>query len=476
MSGANKIPGILGGILQDPPPEFAFEIGADGIAVSRTRPPATVQQAALRPGVLNPSPVKENILDPVAFVEAVRKLVPPAAAGGRRTAALILPDNCVRIAVLEFDTLPEKEDDRRALINFRLRKSVPFDVDGAALAYFQPSANNVVVALAPAEIVAHYEAPFRAAGLTPGLVTVSSLAMLEILPKTGSFLLARRSPGTLTVLAVKDGAVTIARSLELTPDTIDPLDEISTDIYPTIAYIEDQTGARPQKLFLAGFGDEGITSATRLAIELDLEVEALPQVNPGLAGYLAGLNSAVNLATEPFRRDRPMLVGSAVAATLLVATLVLLIVLASSDRRQIRENSTALNRVNGELAGVAREQTKIDATMRLAGNEVVLDRSVLINALIKRKAISWTRIFGDLEKVLPANVRLVAVRPQVNALDQLSLDMTIAAEAPEQVIHFIAELEGSDVFGSTAVSGITPPTQTDPFYRYRLTVNYAQKL
>jgi hypothetical protein len=107
---------------------------------------------------------------------------------------------------------------------------------------------------------------------------------------------------------------------------------------------------------------------------------------------------------------------------------------------------------------------------------VVLDRSVLINTLIKRKAISWTRIFADLEKVLPPNVRLIAVRPQVNAADQLSLDMTVAADAPEQVISFITQLEGSDVFGSTAVSGITPPTQTDPFYRYRLTVNYAQKL
>ena len=64
----------------------------------------------------------------------------------------------------------------------------------------------------------------------------------------------------------------------------------------------------------------------------------------------------------------------------------------------------------------------------------------------------------------------------MNAQDQLSLDMTVAADAPEQVIGFITHLEGSDVFGSTAVSGYAPPTQTDPFWRYRLTVNYAQKL
>ncbi len=48
----------------------------------------------------------------------------------------MLPDNSVRIAVLDFDNLPDKEDERRPLINFRLRKSVPFDIDEAALSYF----------------------------------------------------------------------------------------------------------------------------------------------------------------------------------------------------------------------------------------------------------------------------------------------------------------------------------------------------
>ncbi len=86
------------GILRDPPPEFVFEVAADGIAFSRTRPPAAVQHVPLHPGVIAPSPVKENILDPAAFADAVRKLTPPTSGRGKKRAALILPDNCVRIA------------------------------------------------------------------------------------------------------------------------------------------------------------------------------------------------------------------------------------------------------------------------------------------------------------------------------------------------------------------------------------------
>lgn len=275
-------------ILRDPPPDFVFEVAADGIAMSRTRPPAALQHAPLNPGVIAPSPVKENILDPAAFAEAVLKLTPPSGRGKRR-AALILPDNCVRIAVLDFDTLPSKEEERRPLINFRLRKSVPFDIDEAALSYFPQAGKKVIVALAPSEIVAHYETPFRAAGFHPGLVTVSSLAMLDLLPLTGSLVLAHQSPGALTVLALSNGVVTIARSLETGDGERDTLDEVIAAVYPTLAYIEDQTHSRPEKLYIAGFGAESEPSTFRLSMELEIPVEPIHESYPGLAGYLASV-------------------------------------------------------------------------------------------------------------------------------------------------------------------------------------------
>jgi Tfp pilus assembly protein PilN len=184
----------------------------------------------------------------------------------------------------------------------------------------------------------------------------------------------------------------------------------------------------------------------------------------------------VNLAREPFRRDRPMLIGSALLGIILLGTLGFLVSVIVSDNRLSKDAHTALNTVNRQIVNLQREQTKLDASLKQPGNEIVLDRSVLINQLIERKAISWTRIFADLEKVLPPNVRVLAVRPALNAKGQVFLDLTVAADAPEPIISFIIQLEGSDLFGSTAVSNTVPPTQTDPFYRSRLSVNYGQKL
>lgn len=184
----------------------------------------------------------------------------------------------------------------------------------------------------------------------------------------------------------------------------------------------------------------------------------------------------LNLASQPTRRDRPILIASAAVGLLLCFSLALLVSLAVSDRRAMEESRAAIARVQKQLAVVNAEQARVDARMRLPENSSVLDRSVLFNKMIRRKAISWTRIFSDLETVLPHNVRVVAIRPQLNARNQLSLDMVVAADKPEPVIDFIAKLEGSDVFGDVTQTAQTPPTQNSPFYQFRLTVTYDQKL
>ena len=292
-------------LFKDPPPEYAFEISASGIAMSRTRPPATIQYASLDEGVLVPSPIRENIVDVPAFTDALRKLVP--ASGGRRTAALILPDNAMRLMVLEFENFPQKEEERMALVRFRLKKTVPFDVETAAVSYYVQSGNKILVAVAPAEVIAQYEAPFRAVGLRPGVVMPAALALLELLPSAGSYLVAHQNSGALAVLVVGNGVLTLARSLELNSesqnsdvrnrevpnsDAANPLDEIVSDLYATRVYVEDQAGARPDRLYLAGFGTESEMFLARLSSELDVQVEVVLEEYPGLSGYLRSLSPA----------------------------------------------------------------------------------------------------------------------------------------------------------------------------------------
>jgi hypothetical protein len=185
---------------------------------------------------------------------------------------------------------------------------------------------------------------------------------------------------------------------------------------------------------------------------------------------------AINLASEPFRRDRPLIAGSVAVGLLLVGLLVMLSYLAMSERARAAEARAAISKTEAQLASMAKERARLEATLRQPQNAEVLDRSIFLNSLLTRKGVSWTRIFSDLEKVTPPNVRVVTVRPQINGNNELLLDMVVASQAVESIQNLSMQLEASSLFGRTMIHTTVPPTQTEPLFRSRITVNYAQKL
>jgi type IV pilus assembly protein PilN len=186
--------------------------------------------------------------------------------------------------------------------------------------------------------------------------------------------------------------------------------------------------------------------------------------------------ACVNLASEPFRRDRPALVASAAAGLVLAALLALLISLAVTERGRAAEISGAIERLRAQLRSLNGEQARLEGALRRTENAEVLDRSRFLNGLLHRKGISWTKIFDDLEKVMPHNVRLFAVRPQVNPQNEIYLDMVVGAESGPPVVEMLKNLEASPQFGDTYIHSTTPPSPSEPLVRYRVTVNYAQKM
>jgi len=92
----------------------------------------------------------------------------------------------------------------------------------------------------------------------------------------------------------------------------------------------------------------------------------------------------VNLSSEPFRRDRPILLASGVCAALLAALLGILVFLMVSGRGQAGELRASVDRLNAQLRSIAAEQAKLDATLRQPANAFVLERSALLNTLVER--------------------------------------------------------------------------------------------
>ncbi|MBL8214578.1 MAG: hypothetical protein JNK87_27900 [Bryobacterales bacterium] len=184
----------------------------------------------------------------------------------------------------------------------------------------------------------------------------------------------------------------------------------------------------------------------------------------------------INLSSEPFRKERPYIVATVAMSAVLLLTLGYLTYAAVLGRDEASEARQDVEAAKQQLAGLQREQNRLEAILRQPENGEVIERSVFLNQLLFRKGISWTRIFADLEKVTPYNVRLVQVRPQVTPANEIYLEMVVAAASSEPVIEMLMKMEGSAQFGATHVANWLPPSQTEPLYRYRINVNYAQKL
>lgn len=285
-------------VLQDPPPGMAFEISEAGIAAARIGAKAELEFEPLKPGTLAVSPLHENVADEEELSRAVRAVASRGSSRKRKDVALILPDYATRTSVLDFDSFPSDVKEQLALIRFRSKRSVPFDVEAAALSYWaQPASHkrvDVVVVMSPMEIVARYEAPFRAAGLYPGLITTSALAALELAPEEGLSVLAKLSGRILTILVREKSLLKLVRCLEMPSAS---LDDIGGVLAPTLVYMEDNLGGRAGKLLLCGFGAQADEAQRRFAEELQVEVElvrsplAVPgETDAGLLGYLKAVS------------------------------------------------------------------------------------------------------------------------------------------------------------------------------------------
>jgi type IV pilus assembly protein PilM len=276
--------------VQDPPPPVIVEISAVGVSAVKRDPKtggiATRSRIDLSPGLLDPSPNHSNVQDAAAFEETVGRVLDELGELRRPDVALILPDNCSRLTAVDFDSLPGDANERLKLIRFRLKKTVPFDVEEARIIYRTwPTPNGLValVAATPDEIIRQYEAPFERRGLWPGYVSLSTCSALNLLPEGLMTLFVKRAGRELTLAAVEAGTVRMVRSLELAASSPseDDWSESARDIYPTLVFIEDHFGSPVSKLVLCGFDS--------MPVDTGCEVKPLRSIEGAVDSREAGI-------------------------------------------------------------------------------------------------------------------------------------------------------------------------------------------
>jgi hypothetical protein len=153
-----------------------------------------------------------------------------------------------------------------------------------------------------------------------------------------------------------------------------------------------------------------------------------------------------NLSTRPFYNERAVRIGIGLVVVLVAAltTFNALQILSLNGR-----NAEMVARAEAAEARAAELRDQARTTRQSLDKEevsVVQAASREANLLIERRAFSWTDLFNRVEETLPADVRIVAVQPQIDEDGRMLVAMTTLARRFEDLSAFVERLEETGTF------------------------------
>jgi type IV pilus assembly protein PilM len=271
-------------------PRLACEIAPDRVIAARAADSGQVLElcstAELAPGCVVPDLTEPNLRERTSVVNAVRESL--TSVGGRSNDVVaILPDAAVRVVLLDFETLPANHAEADGVVRFRLRKSLPFDVDKAMVSYqaqVADSGTRVVAAVALNSVVQDYEAIFREAGFSPGVVLPSMLAALCAAPASQPTLVVKVDARTTSIAILNQEHLLLFRTLENARGVTISGEQLAEDVYPSVVFFQDTYTTNIEQIFVAGISDVA-GAAPALHSQTGAEVKELVRASQlGLGG------------------------------------------------------------------------------------------------------------------------------------------------------------------------------------------------
>lgn len=178
--------------------------------------------------------VDTNILNVDGTRSKVRDALMQAGFKGSEI-AVVVPDDATRIAFVTAENMPKDLKERQTFLRWKLKKTVPFDVDAAQIAFRMLGQHDVLVVLSPRPIVEEYENLFDSLDIHAGFVVPSTLAALNLfIPPAEDTLFLKIAPDCITTTVFQRRRIQFYRRVT---DV-----SLYDAVYPTLMYYQDKLG------------------------------------------------------------------------------------------------------------------------------------------------------------------------------------------------------------------------------------------
>ncbi len=160
----------------------------------------------------------------------------------------------------------------------------------------------------------------------------------------------------------------------------------------------------------------------------------------------------LNLSTRPFPAYRLVNVGLGIILVVLIVLSVWQTIGFLRYSRMARGLSATELEARVEAESLGKRVAEVESRLDRPEAAAKLSEIGFLNHLIARRNLSWTRLFADLERMVPNNVHLVNLRPEISNTGAITLQIEMQGRSIGDVSEFIQRIEKSPVFQNVTVS------------------------
>ena len=94
-------------------------------------------------------------------------------------------------------------------------------------------------------------------------------------------------------------------------------------------------------------------------------------------------------------------------------------------------------------------------------NHDVTEQKNYWNRQINRRQLSWTQLFNDLQRIMPARAFLSSVHPEITLDNRLKLTLVVMGDTHENGLELQKKMEKSERFRSPQITAETMQKQPE---------------
>lgn len=168
------------------------------------------------------------------------------------------------------------------------------------------------------------------------------------------------------------------------------------------------------------------------------------------------------MATKPLESHRRFLLGAGFSAFVAAIVFVALGWHVYTVREAAAEDRARKEKISREYARYQEEGNDLKRFFEQKDIKGLKERAAFINGIIAVRSFNWTKMFMDLEHILPGGVRIISIEPK-QVSGHVELNLTFGAADDDVKLKFLRALETSRQFSDVQVdSDVQPATGNGP--------------